>query len=182
MKKIPVIKLILTKLLLLCCVGTANANAPFKKVAQCESDFFNGSFCSKKNLMLYGNVLKAQKANFNKKYILLNTGHSDSLELIALDTKTGMAYALNYQFTGWEDNQGKVLKKPSFQFSLNTPKVCLSGSQYDGEHPGTHETYSNIRQCFEIKTERNFTEFESDYSDRIQYEYHGKTKNWKPIS
>lgn len=180
MKKMRVIKIILTKLLLLSSVSTAYANVPFKKVAQCESDYFNGSFCSKKNLTLYKNVLKAQKANFNKKYILLNTGDSDSLELIALDTTTGIAYPLNYQFTGWENNEGKVLKKSMFQFSLNSPKVCLSGSQYDGEHPGTHETYSNIRQCFEIKTDRNFKDFESNYADRIQYEYLEHNNSWMP--
>ena len=64
MKKIRIIKTMLIKLLLLSSVSTAYANVPFKKVAQCESDFFNGSFCSKKNLTRYKNVLKAQKANF----------------------------------------------------------------------------------------------------------------------
>lgn len=176
------IKILLLNLILLCLATNTYANVPFKKVHNCESDYFNGSFCAHKNISLYKNALNTQKANFNQKYILLNTGNSDSLELIALDTKTGVAYPLHYQFTGWENNEGKVLKRPTFQFSLNTPKVCLSGSQYDGEHPGTHETYSNIQQCFAIKTDGIFADFESDYSDRIQYEYHEKIKTWKPIS
>lgn len=155
-------------------------NAPFKKVNNCDSDYYNGSFCSKKNIARYKNVLKTQKANFAQHYILLNIGNTDALELIALDTKSGMAYPLNYQYTGWENNQGATMKKPSFQYSISQPKVCLSGSQYDGDHPGTHETYSNIRQCFEIKKTEDGIGFEANYHDQIQYEYNEKTKTWKP--
>ncbi len=158
----------------------AHANAPFKKVQHCESDLLNGSYCSKANIQMYKQALKNQKANFDQKYILLNVGNTHTLELVALDTQTGIGYPLNYQFTGWENNEGKVLKKPTFQFSLNSPKVCLSGSQYDGEHPGTHETYSNIRNCFNIKTDGKHSGFESNYADQIQYEYLDKNKTWIP--
>lgn len=159
----------------------AQSNTPFKSVSNCESDYFNGNFCSKKNIKRYQQALLTQKPNFSQTYILLNTGNSDSLELIALDTKTGIAYPLNYQFTGWEDNKGNIKKKPAYTYSLNDSKVCLSGSQYDGDHPGTHETYSNIRNCFIIKKERNHTAFESTYLDEIQYTYDSQTKTWKPI-
>ena len=174
-------KILLFNAILLFLTTNTYANVPFKKVQNCQSDYFNGSFCAKKNITLYKNALKTQKANFNQKYILLNTGNSDSLELIALDTKTGIAHPLNYQFTGWKNNQGKTLKKPSFKFSLDHPKVCVFGSQYDGEHPGTHENYSNIRQCFMIETDHNSTLFGVIHSDQIQYEYNDKTKQWKPI-
>ena len=118
--------------------------------------------------------------NFDKKYILLNTGNSDSLEMVALDTQTGIAYPLNYQFTGWEDNEGNVKKKPTYTFSLNDSKLCLMGSQFDGDHPGTHETYSNIKNCFSISHQYGHTNFESNYADQVQYEYDNKSKTWKP--
>lgn len=162
--------------------ANTHQNASFKKVQNCDSDYFNGTFCAKKNLTQYKKQLKTQKANFAQKYILLNTGDTDSLELIALDTQTGIAYPLNYQFTGWEDNSGKVLKKPTYSFSLNDSKLCLMGSQYDGDHPGTHETYSNIKNCFMIQYNGRYSSFESTYKDRIQYEYDAKNKIWKPYS
>ncbi|RZG47000.1 hypothetical protein [Acinetobacter wuhouensis] len=155
------------------------AETTFKKVSACDSDYFQGNFCSKANIAKYKQALKTMKPNFNDKYILLNTGTVNSLEMIALDTQTGIGYPLNYQFTGWEDNQGKVLKKPSATFSLTDSKLCLSGSQYDGDHPGTHETYSNIKNCFKIKKDRTYTSFESTNIDQIQYEYDQKTKTWK---
>ena len=163
-------------------ISTAYANVPFKKVSECESDYFNGNFCSKANLAKYKNALKTLKPNFDQKYILLNTGTTQSLEMIALDTQSGIAYPLNYQFTGWENDQGKVLKKPSATFSLNDSKLCLMGSQYDGEHPGTHETYSNIKNCFKIIKEHSNISFESTYTDKVQYEYDVKSKTWKPYS
>jgi hypothetical protein len=163
-----------------CCVSTAYANVPFKKVSECQSDYFNGNYCSPSNISKYKTALKNQKANFDKKYILLNTGTVNALEMIALDTQSGIAYPLNYQFTGWEDNQGNVKKKPSYTFSLNDPKLCLMGSQFDGDHPGTHETYSNIRNCFTIQKDRTTTSFESTYTDKVQYEYDEKNKTWTP--
>lgn len=169
-------------LLTLSCIATASfANVPFKKVVSCESDLFNGEYCSKKNIAQYKNALKTMKPNFNKKYILLNTGSSNSLEFIALDTLTGIAYPLNLQYTGWENNAGKTLKKPTFSFSLNQEKLCLTGSQYDGDHPGTHETYSNIKNCFVVQTERGHTSFESTHKDQVQYDYDEKDKTWKPF-
>lgn len=171
-----------TILLSSCLISTTFANVPFKKVAQCESDYFNGNFCSKANIAKYKNALASMKANFDQKYILLNTGSAQSLEMIALDTQTGIGYPLNYQYTGWEDDHGKVLKKPTATFSVNDNKLCLSGSQYDGDHPGTHETYSNIRNCFSITKERSRTSFESTYKDQVQYEYDSKNKTWKPYA
>lgn len=158
-----------------------HAETAFKKVSECETDYFQGSFCLKANITKYKKALKTMKPNFNYKYILLNTGSSDSLEMIALDTQTGIGYPLNYQFTGWEDNQGNVLKKPSATFSLTDSKLCLSGSQYDGDHPGTHETYSNIKNCFMIKKDRSYTSFESTYVDKVDYDYDEKTKTWRPF-
>lgn len=174
------IQLITLLILSGCCLSNASAKVPFKKVSECDSDYFNGDYCTKANIAKYKTALKNMKANFDKKYILLNTGTSDSLEMIALDTQTGIAYPLNYQFTGWEDNQGNIKKKPSYTFSLNDPKLCLMGSQFDGDHPGTHETYSNIRNCFSIKKERSFTSFDSTYTDKVQYQYDDKKKTWIP--
>jgi len=165
-----------------CFILSAYANVSFKKVSQCESDSFNGNYCSKTNIAKYKKALATMKPNFDQKYILLNTGSVNSLEMIALDTQTGVAYPLNYQFTGWEDDKGKVLKKPSYHFSLTNSKLCLSGSQYDGDHPGTHETYSNIKNCFKITKERSSTSFESSYTDKVQYEYDSKSKTWKPYT
>ena len=88
----------------------AQPNANFREVSDCDSDLFNGNFCSKSNISRYKDVLRTSKANFNHKFILLNTGTLDSLELIALDTQTGIGYPLNYQFTGWEDNNGNLKK------------------------------------------------------------------------
>lgn len=173
-------KFLLSALLLLSFSLPSQAQTAFKKVATCDSDYFNGTFCSKKNLQRYQTVLKSQAANFNGHYILLNTGSADSLELIALDTKTGIGYPLNYQFTGWEDNDGNVLKKPSYSHSLQDEKVCLAGSQYDGEHPGTHETYSNIKNCFSLKPYGKGLAFESTYTDKVQYQYDEKSKTWRP--
>lgn len=160
----------------------AQPNANFREVSDCDSDLFNGNFCSKSNISRYKDVLKTSKANFNHKFILLNTGTLDSLELIALDTQTGIGYPLNYQFTGWEDNNGNLKKKPFYTFSLNDSRVCLMGSQYDGDHPGTHQTYSNIRNCFHIKKDDKYTSFESTYIDLVQYEYNVQKNVWVPYS
>lgn len=160
----------------------AYAGTTFKKVSECQSDYFNGDYCSKANLAKYKNALKTMQPNFDKKYILLNTGTPDSLEMVALDTQTGIAYPLNYQFTGWEDNEGNVKKKPTYTFSLNDAKLCLMGSQFDGDHPGTHETYSNIKNCFSINHQYGHTNFESNYDDQVQYHYDNKSKTWKPYS
>jgi hypothetical protein len=178
MKKLRCISLILCSASL----SLAHADVAFKKVSVCQSDYFNGSYCSKTNLAKYKNAFKTMKPNFNQKYILLNTGTSDSLEMIALDTQSGIAYPLNYQFTGWEDNQGNVKKKPSYTFSLHDSKLCLMGSQYDGDHPGTHETYSNIKNCFSIQEDRTSTSFDSTYTDKIQYDYDDKNKTWIPYA
>lgn len=156
------------------------AETTFKKVSSCETDYFQGNYCSKANIAKYKQALKTMKPNFDHKYILLNTGSVDSLEMIALDIQTGIGYPLNYQFTGWENDQGKVLKKPSARFSVTDPILCLSGSQYDGDHPGTHETYSNIKNCFKITKERSSISFEPTYTDIVQYNYDSNTKSWKP--
>ena len=163
-------------------VSKTHAETHFKKVSNCESDLFNGDYCSKKNIAKYKKALTTMKPNFDQKYILLNTGSAQSLEMIALDTQTGIAYPLNYQFTGWEDDSGKVLKKPSYTFSLNDAKLCLMGSQYDGDHPGTHETYSNIKNCFMIPKNGKYISFESTFQDRVEYKYDPKNKTWKPYS
>ncbi|MDN5434649.1 MAG: hypothetical protein L0G10_13470, partial [Acinetobacter sp.] len=61
-------------------------------------------------------------------------------------------------------------------------KLCLMGSQFDGDHPGTHETYSNIKNCFSINHQYGHTNFESNYDDQVQYNYDNKSKTWKPYS
>lgn len=176
------IMLIILFLPLFLIINPANANSTFKKVSVCDSDLFNGKYCSKQNIAKYKQALKTLSPNFNKTYILLNTGNSDSLEFIALDTRSGIGYPLNYQFTGWKDNQGYVKKKPTYYFSLNNSKLCLMGSQYDGEHTGTHQTYSNIKNCFEIKHDENQSNFEPVYTDQVQYEYIPQSKTWKIIT
>ena len=32
--------------------------------------------------------------------------------MVALDTRTGLAYPLTYQFTGWDDDKDNIIKKP----------------------------------------------------------------------
>lgn len=99
--------------------------------------------------------------------------------MVALDTRTGLAYPLTYQFTGWDDDKDNIIKKPSYTYSLKDSKVCIMGSQYDGD-VGTHETYSNIRNCFHLIKEGKHTSFQSTYINKVQYKYNVKTKTWQP--
>lgn len=159
----------------------AFANHDFHQVLTCPSSTSQSHFCSAKNIERYKTALKTQKANFDKKYILLNSGNDEVLELIALDTESGIGYPLPYQFKGLQDTQGNILKRPSYYYSLHSSRLCLKGTQYDLESTVAIQENLNIKNCFKIVHDTERSGFEAIFNSKVHYQYLEKEQQWKKL-
>ena len=155
------------------------ANRDFHQVQSCPSPTMQSHFCSAQNIEHYQTAFKTQKANFDKKYILLNSGNDDVLELIALDTESGIGYPLPYQFKGWQDTQGNILKRPTYRYSLNSSRLCLKGTQYDLDQVDAAQENRNIKNCFKIVHDTDRSGFEAIFNGKVHYQYLEKVQQWK---
>lgn len=148
-------QLLLIAPLILMCSTTALAGGKTKfgiSVDECRNadmDITNENFCSDANMRKFAQVMKTQKANFDKTkilYLYKSKASYNNHRAVVIDPKLKKAYTTYYAF--------EVPSVSAFSFSKDSNKFCVKGAiiAYRSTQDYDPEYYPN-GFCFELGSE-----------------------------
>lgn len=129
---------------------TALAKVPYKATAECQFDYDDFDFCSKRNVSKYKLALAKQSPNYDATKILLNVGSPQYIRYVVIETQTGVVFPLSDTISGFKDKTGEFTGKPALiEFSVHKPQLCIQGSL-----DAYRDAYDNVKVCYALQKDQ----------------------------